>query len=190
MNKNIESESSHLPAEGEYHYPWLRTVMLIVVYGALMVFLWHFPSEGGRTFFRTLFRGLLYVLAGVGVVGVTLVLLLFVLPSLPVPPEEEDEDWNDEEDWDDEDYEDEGVYISTVIPARSLYVSAFKKRETEPQVWNVLYELEDELECIILADAFSGIIAVTEVGGAAANDNIRMIRERLKRAGFSVRNPH
>ena len=183
MTEHNESQQPYTSGEEVYHYPWLRTVMIIVVYGALMVFLWHFPSTGGRTFFRTLFRGLLYVFAGVGVVGVTLLLLLFVLPSVSLPPEEDGDD-------EDEDYVDaEDIFIETVFPARAIVVPAFRNPETEPRVWETLYELEEELGGVILADAYSGVVAVTEGGADDETYNIRVIRERLRRAGIASRKP-
>ena len=54
-----------------YRYPWARALMIVVLYGALLVFLWHFPTPGGRTFFQSLFKGFLYVIAGLALVAVT-----------------------------------------------------------------------------------------------------------------------
>ena len=168
-----------------YRYPWARALMFIVLYGALLVFLWHFPTPGGRAFFQALFKGFLYVIAGLALIGVTAIFFLF-FPLPPVPEKLRDgladDVYNDEED---DDFDD------TISPARSLMVPAFKSSDVEPHVWEILYALEHEYQpdCDILADAYTGIIAVSEEDEEETDYILSEIRSRLKAAGIAVRNP-
>ena len=181
MNEHIETEPLKTSEENSYRYPWARSLMLIVLYAALMIFLWHFPTAGGRTFFRDLFRGLLTVVAGLAVVGVTLLLVLLVLPAPRIP---EDDDMYDE---------DEAEYdfapLDSVIPAYSILVPALKKPETEPFVWDLLGALEQEFGGMMLADTATGIVTVTEIDAETAAYNVEEIRARLKQAGITSRRP-
>lgn len=183
MNEPDNSEKT-IPSDLEpYRYPWARSLMLLVVYGALMVFLWHFPTAGGRAFFRDLFRGLLTVAAGVAVVGVTALVFLFILPAPAIPPDD-DTFYDDEEslDYDSQDF-------GHILTARAIMVSALKKRETEPLVWEVLSEMEEVLDCVILGDAYTGIVAVSEDRAETDTYNVQQIIARLKAAGIAVRRP-
>jgi hypothetical protein len=95
---------------------------------------------------------------------------------------------NADVEWEDED----GVALGGVYPARSLLVPDFKLPEVEPEVWDILYEIEDEMQpaSVISADAYTGIISVAEGSeGPAANALLNEIRSRLRRAGISVRVP-
>jgi hypothetical protein len=168
-----------------YRYPWARALMIVVLYGALLVFLWHFPTPGGRTFFQALFKGFLYVIAGLALVGVTVVFFLF-FPIPPVPEKLKDglvDDADADEDDDD--------YTGAVLPARSLMVPAFKSPEVEPRIWEVLYafQREYEFDFDILADAYTGIIAVVEEDEKEAEYILNEIRSQLKAAGIAVRSP-
>ncbi len=173
---DIEGKSSH--------YPWARALMMVVLYGALLVFLWHFPTPGGRIFFQNLFRGFLYVLAGLALVIVTIVFLLFL--PLPLPKTLSDEGKGDEEE--EESYETDDV-MGEVFSARSLSVPSFKNVGVESKVWDILYDLQDDLEpkCLIVADPAAGIIAVTDDDDIEAERILRALRLRLKNAGIAVR---
>jgi hypothetical protein len=177
---NLDQKSE---AQAPYRYPWARALMILVLYGALLVFLWHFPTPGIRSFFRNLLGGVLYLLAGVGLLIVTFIfVMLFPLPPLPLPADNADVEWEDED----------GVALGGVYPARSLLVPDFKLPEVEPEVWDILYEIEDEMQpaSVISADAYTGIISVAEGSeGPAANALLNEIRSRLRRAGISVRVP-
>ncbi|HQE92722.1 MAG TPA: hypothetical protein PLH19_08230 [Anaerolineae bacterium] len=169
-----------------YHYPWARALMVLVLYGALLVFLWHFPTPGGRAFFQTLFRGFLYVLAGLGLVAVTVIFFLF----FPLPQQ-----WNRKIEalnaGAEGDYEaEEG--LGGVFTARSLLIPAFKSPDVESRVWDILYDLESELDpdCVIAADARSGIITITDDDEEETDYILREIRSRLKSADIAVRSPH
>ncbi|HOT90027.1 MAG TPA: hypothetical protein PLJ78_01590 [Anaerolineae bacterium] len=160
--------------------------MIIVLYGALLVFLWHFPTPGGRAFFQSLFRGFLYILAGLALVIVTFIFFLF----FPLPPQRASADQNvdteEDEDFDEEEGEG-GIYS-----ARTLLVPSFKNADVEARVWDILYDLEGELnpDCIIAADARSGIIMVTDDDEEEADYILHEIRTRLKKAGIAVRSAH
>jgi len=182
MKENPESESVLPATEEPYRYPWARSLMLIVLYGALLVFLWHFPTPGGRVFFRDLFRSLLTIMAGLAIVGVTLLVLLFILPAVPMP--ELDEAYDE-----DEAEMDDFVDLSTVLPSSAILVPALKKPATEPEILDLLYDLEPELDGIVLADSKTGIITVAEVGATAASYLIGRIRAYLKQAGYTTRSP-
>ncbi len=174
--------------EKTYHYPWARALMIVVLYGALLVFLWHFPTEGGRAFFQTLMRGFLYILAGLALLVVTFIFfLLFPLPPLREPA---DKEAHEDEDTYEEDYQAEGGVYS----ARTLLVPQFKNADAdvEARVWNILYDLEADLNpnCIITADAQAGIITVTDDDEGEARDILRELRIRLKSAGIAVSSAH
>jgi hypothetical protein len=169
-----------------YHYPWARALMIVVLYGALLVFLWHFPTPGGRAFFQSLFRGFFYLLAGLALLAVTAIFFLF----FPLPPQRSKK--TDEFAAGDEDVYEGEEGLGGVFTARSLLVPAFKNPEVESRVWDILYELEGELnlDCVIAADARSGIITITDDDEAETDYVLREIRSRMKSAGIAVRNPH
>jgi hypothetical protein len=168
-----------------YRYPWARALMIVVLYGALLIFLWHFPTPGGRAFFQTLFKGFLYVLAGLALTVVTVIFFLF-FPIPPVP--EKLKNGLDEDAYLDDDQDD---FAGEVLPARALLVPAFKSPEVEPRVWETLYAFEREyqLEGDILADAYTGVIAVTEDDEEETEYILNEIRSRLKAAGIAFRGP-
>jgi len=157
--------------------------MIVVLYGALLVFLWHFPTPGGRAFFQTLFKGFLYAFAGVALVGVTII--FFLLFPIPPVPEKLRGELGDDVYLD----EDEITFTGDVFPARSLLVPAFKSTEVEPRIWEMLYALQRDYapDSEIFADAYTGIIAVSELDDADVV--LDELRSRLKAAGIVYRNP-
>ena len=168
-----------------YRYPWARALMLVVLYGALLIFLWHFPTPGGRAFFQTLFKGFLYVIAGLALVAITVVFfLLFPIPPVPVKLKNgfEDDVYLDD---------DRDNFVGAVLSARSLLVPAFKSSQFAPHVWETLYAFEQEYqpEVDILADPFTGIIAVNDDDEEEATHILNEIRSRLKAAGIATRSP-
>jgi hypothetical protein len=167
-----------------YRYPWARALMIVVLYGALLVFLWHFPTPGGRAFFQALFKGFLYVLAGLALIGVTVIFFLF-FPIPPAPEKQTGDLVGDAYDEDDDDFH------SAVVPVRSLMVPAFKSPEVEPRVWEILYTLQRdyEFDYDILADPSTGIVAVVDEDEEEAAYILDGIRSNLKTAGIAVRNP-
>lgn len=170
--------------EKTYRYPWARALMIVVLYGALLVFLWHFPTPGGRAFFQSIFRGFLYIFVGLALVAVTGVFFLF----FPLPPGRvrADKDVFDEEDT----YEDDDAF-GGVFAARSLLVPSFKNPAIEPRVWDILYDVQQELDVdfTVVADAQAGMIAVMDEIEEETEYVLREIRSRLRSAGIAVRNP-
>lgn len=168
-----------------YRYPWARALMLVVLYGALLIFLWHFPTPGGRAFFQALFKGFLYVIAGLALIGVTAIFFLF-FPLPPVPEKLKD-------DLVDDAYADENDddFVGAVVPVRSLMVTAFKSPEVEPRIWEILYTLQRDyqFDYDILADPSTGIVAVVDEDEEEAEYILDEIRSRLKAAGIAVRTP-
>jgi hypothetical protein len=167
-----------------YHYPWARALMLVVLYGALLVFLWHFPTPGGRAFFQTLFKGFLYVIAGLALVAVTAIFVLF-FPLPPMPEKRADGLAGDA-------YDEDGDYFhSAVVPVRSLMVPTFKSTDVEPRIWEILYTLQRDFEFDydILADPSTGIVAVVNEDEEEAEYILDEIRSNLKAAGIAVRSP-
>ena len=177
MEKSTETKA--------YRYPWARALMLVVLYGALLVFLWHFPTPGGRAFFQTLFKGFLYVIAGLALVAVTAIFVLFF--PLPPVPEKLKDDLADDAYID----EDGDEFVGDVLPARSLMAPAFKSPEVEPRIWEILFAFQNEYggDFDILADAYTGIIAIVEEDEEEAAYVLDEIRSRLKAAGIAVRSP-
>lgn len=168
-----------------YRYPWARALMIVVLYGALLVFLWHFPTPGGRAFFQALFKGFLYVLAGLALIGVTIVFFLF-FPIPPVPEKLKDDLMDDAYTAEDDD-----TFTGAVLSARSLMVPAFKSPQFESHVWETLYAFEHEYqpEIDILADSHTGIIAVNDDDEEEARYILNELRSRLKAAGIAARSP-
>ena len=165
------------------HYPWARALMMIVLYGALLIFLWHFPTEGGRVFFQTLFNGFLYGIAALVLIAITLaVLLLFpVPPFLSVELESVEEPLE-------EDADDASGFYQTIFPGRVVLVSALKDAVREAEVWSVLYEIKDELEPggSIIVDVQGGAIGVLDGEANEADLLINEIQKRLRKAKISV----
>lgn len=166
--------------EKPYRYPWERALLVVVLYGSLLIFLWYFPTEGGRAFFQILFRGVFYALAGVLLLAITFVFFLF----FPLPPASEEKSELtpvEEED-----------FWTGVVSAQAVMVPAFRKANVESQVWDVLHKIENNLEVtsLIVADPDSGIIAVVEEDSEETAFVLHEISERLRQMGITVRVPH
>lgn len=165
-----------------YRYPWLRTLFLLVLYAALLIFLWYFPTETGRRFFRTLFEGFLYVGAGLVLVGITFLLFVFIMPVLPSPEVEDEEDL--------EDFPLE-VFPLDVVEARSLAIPALLEPANAATVWDLLLEVSEQFGdlVIITVDEETGIVSVTAPDRSMATRMVRSIRKYMQRSGFTVRKP-
>jgi len=170
-----------------YRYPWARALMIVVLYGALLVFLWHFPTPGGRAFFQSLFKGFLYIFAGLALIGVTVVFVLF----FPIPPVPEKKKNAFLDDGYSVEYEDGDDYPGSVYSMCSLMAPTFKNPGVEQRVWEILYSIErdEEFGCDIFADLESGVIAVSDEDEEEASYVLDEIRSRLKAAGIAVRSP-
>jgi hypothetical protein len=183
MNEDEHFIEDATIGEKKQRYPWLRALMMVVLYGALMIFLWHFPTEGGRAFFQDLFRAFLYIGVGLVLVGITaLFLLLFPFPAIPLPKSYADVQDNDYAYDDDDDFG--GVY-----DAQSLMIPTIDRADIETRVWAILEALESDMDPsnFILFDPDTGIITVMNVDDG--DDLFGEVRARLKRAGITTRAP-
>ncbi|HNT73760.1 MAG TPA: hypothetical protein PKH77_01940 [Anaerolineae bacterium] len=165
-------------------YPWARALLVIVLYGALLVFLWHFPTEGGRVFFQDLFRGFLYVIAGLLLVGITLLFFVF----LPLPArllERIDSDADDV----DEDAEDRVAEV--VFSGRAFMIPGLQTADNEAAVWEILYAIETDFkpEATICLDAHSEILTITDDDPEELDFLIEEIRTRLRALKLMLRAP-
>lgn len=174
--------------ERPYRYPWARALMVFVLYGALLVFLWHFPTSGGRAFFQAVFKGFLYIFAGLALIAVTVVFLFF-FPIPPLPAKMQDKLVEREYADDDEAaYDDDGGGIFT---GRAVLVPTFKDPQVESRVWDILEAIQSDLDFYrtVVADVDTGVIAVTDDDDDEARAVLRELRSRLKKAGIAVRAP-
>ncbi len=176
-------------------YPWAKALMIIVLYGALLVFLWHFPIPAVETFFRNVMRGFLYIFAGLVLILLTiLAFLFFPIPPLPESWTEGMDEW-DEEDYDEDEYEewDEELPIPdmTSMLARSLKLSNYRLADHEDVVWDVLDDviMTSDAMAFVAFDPMPGVITVTDLAPEETNELIGEIRGRLEAAGFKVRTP-
>ena len=188
------------------HYPWLRNLFFVVLYAAIVIFLWHFPTEGGRQFFQNLLRGIVYILAGLAVVGVALLLFMFILPVFPGMEEDEEEEDDDEyEEYD----EDEGFPLIDqedflellesltadelrLVEGRSVAVPALQDPQRAEMVLDILHDMVDETDDqgTLIADRHTGVIMVEGKGDEqAAARLLRDVRTHLRREGIKVRQP-
>lgn len=166
------------------HYPWARALLVIVLYGALLVFLWHFPTAGGRQFFQGLFRGFLYVIAGLVLVGITLLFLIF----LPLPAwllkEVDREAVESEEDV-------AAGSAGGVFSGHAFVIPGVKNANNESAVWEILYNLEEDFrpEATICLDAQNEILSVTDEDPEEVSFLIDEIRVRLRELKLTLRSP-
>jgi hypothetical protein len=173
--------------------------MILVLYGALLVFLWHFPIPAVETFFRNLMRGFLYILAGLVLVLITvLVFLFFPFPPLPEAwvegiegMEEGGNEWEEDEyaEWDEE-FPIPDVDITSML-ARTLKLSNYRLAEHENIIWEILDEvmITSDAMAFVAFDPMPGVITVTDLDPEETNELLAKIRERLKDEGFKVRTP-
>jgi len=171
------------------HYPWARVLMIVVLYGALLFFLWHFPSQGGRVFFQNLFKGFLYLLAGLALIGVTILAFTFIPVPLSWAIPRLDDAFDDEDEY--EEYEDVDGGVSDIFTGRALMIPTLKSVEGETEVWDILRYLEEDFQpdCIISLDPDTGILMVSEEDPDEADFLINEIRARLRQAKISARTP-
>ncbi len=184
-------------------YPWLRNLFFVVLYAAILIFLWHFPTEGGRQFFQKLLWGIVYILAGLAVVGGAVLVFMFILPAFP--EEEEDEEYDEYEEYDeDEDFsliDQEGFREllesltadeMRVVEGRSVAVPALQDPQRAEMVLDILRDMVDTADDpgTLVADRHTGVIMVEGEGDEQATARLlRDVRTRLRREGIKVRQP-
>ncbi|NBD35449.1 MAG: hypothetical protein GVY30_05570 [Chloroflexi bacterium] len=191
---------TNIPEEQERHgYPWAKALMIIVLYGALLVFLWHFPIPAVETFFRNVMRGFLYIFAGLGLVLITILAFLF-FPFPPLPEawmegmedgmgEWDGDEYDEYEEWDEE-FPIPDVDVSSLL-ARSLKLSNYRLADHESIIWEILDEvmITSDAMAFVAFDPMPGVITVTDLDPDETNELLAKIRERLKDEGFKVRTP-
>ncbi len=165
-------------------YPWMRSILLLLLYGAAMVFLWNFPEAGGREFFRTLMHGFVYVLAGLVILGITVLLIAALVPSQDKKKDEEKE----EKDSQAAAYQGKRRGKAAVSAGRVLTVPALLDPSQADQVWEIVESEAEEQRtgCPVTVDESSGTIAIAETNELEARLLLRGIRERMRQAGLIV----
>ena len=186
------------------HYPWLRNLFFVVLYVAILIFLWHFPTEGGRQFFQNLLRGIVYILAGLAVVGSAVLVFMLILPVFPGMEEDEEEDDEYEEYDEDEDFplidrEDFRELLESLtademrlVEGRSVAVPALLHPEHAEEIWDILSDVIDTADepCALIVDERAGIITIDGKEDEQVTTRLaRDIRNRLREGGMSVRKP-
>ena len=190
---------TNIPEEQERHgYPWAKALMILVLYGALLVFLWHFPIPVAETFFRNLMRGFLYILAGLVLILITVLAFLFF--PFPPLPESWTEGMEDMDEWDEDEEEfgewDEEFQVPvpegmTSMLARSLKLGNYRLADHESVVWDILDEVivTSNVLALVAFDPMPGVITVTDLDPDETNKLLAEIRNRLTDEGFKVRTP-
>lgn len=163
-----------------YRYPWARSLFLVVLYAAFLVFLWFFPLPALRSFFQRLLMGFVYAGAALVIVAITFFILTAVLPPIPLPDEDADEDW------------DEAEAGPDVLSGYAMAVPALMDPDRADVVWQIIDEIvmDTATFATITVDEQTGIIAVTDE--MFEPDVVRLvhdIRERLRDAHLIVRKP-
>ncbi len=164
--------------EDTYRYPWLRNLFLLVLYVALLIFLWHFPLEGARLFFRVLMRGFLYLIAGLILAGGSVLLFLLFAPPLSEYENMEDEDIDA--------FLDEGMVL---LPGHSLGIPQLRNPAQAQVVWEVLSEFENSTseESVLIVDEQAGIVILSAEIAWEADELLHQLSRHLVDAGFKVK---
>ncbi len=187
-------------------YPWLRNLFFVVLYAAILIFLWHFPTEGGRQFYQNLLRGIVYILAGLAVGGGAVLVFMFILPAFP--EEEGDEEYDEDDEYDEYDGDEDFPLIDRedflellesltvdemrVVEGRSVAVPALQDPQRAEMVLDILRDMVDAADDpgTLVADRHTGVIMVEGEGDEQATARLlRDVRTRLRREGIKVRQP-
>jgi hypothetical protein len=164
-----------------YRYPWARSLFLVVLYAALIVFLWFFPLPALQSFFQRLLMGFLYAGAALVIVIITFVTFTAVLPPISMPEDTVDEVWE----------EDNGAGPD-VLSGYAIAVPALMDPGKAEVVWQIIDEvaMDTTTFATITVDEGTGIISVTdEVFESNVGDLVHDIRMRLRDARLNVRKP-
>ncbi len=166
--------------EDRYRYPWLRNLFFVVLYVALLIFLWHFPLEGPQLFLRTLMRGFLYLLAGLVILGVTALVVLAILP-----PVEEDLVSNSEFD----------PFLDgemLMLSGCALGVPRLKDSAKTEDVWQALesFQAQTEEPSTLMIDDQNGVLMLAADEPWLADDLLHELSRHLKDAGIKVKRVH
>jgi hypothetical protein len=155
-----------------YRYPLLRNLFLLVLYVAFLIFLWHFPAPLIRDFFRTLFQSLLYVLAGVVLVGLTVLLFFTLLPNIELRTDvvESLEDLPER----------------VLLEGRTLKVPALRDQQKHEQIGATLLDLSASMDVPWTAavDDRAGVLTIFVGENSDIQWVVRTIQDTLRDAGF------
>jgi hypothetical protein len=163
--------------EDRYRYPWLRNLFFVVLYVALLIFLWHFPLEGPQIFLRNLMRGFLYLLAGLVVLGATALVVLAILP----PAEEELVSNSDFEPFMD------GEML--MLSGYALGVPVLTDSARAEDVWLALerFQAQTEEPSTLIIDERTGVLMLAADEPWLADDLLHELSRHLKDAGIKVK---
>lgn len=175
----MQDETLDVEVENRDPYPWARSLLVVVLYLSLLVFLWHFPGEGVRLFVRNLFKGFGYVLAGLALVVVTLLALTLI--PLPFAVREEEDDDDEVEDW-----------APVTLPGRVLMIPDLKSSSRVSRILDVLYEFSREQDfpaSLLVTDTTYGALTVAVDEDEDADWVLSEVKTRLREAGIRVHLP-
>jgi hypothetical protein len=159
-----------------YRYPWIRNLFFVVLYVALLIFLWHFPAPAVRAFMRNLLQGLLYLLAGLALVGISVLLFIEILPRLELQTGlvESLEDLPD----------------GTLFEGRSFKIPALKNPKNHRRIWETLTDLKasSDQTWTAVVDEDTGVLTVVLYEDTDIQQVLRSVKEGLQQAGFRTQN--
>jgi hypothetical protein len=162
-------------------YPWARALLVIVLYISLLLFLWHFPTNGVRLFFRNLIAGFGYVVAGLALIGLTVGVFFLIPPPLIVRGVGEEEAAPTED-----------VEVGCVRLGRVLMVPAIRQGDRMLEIWDLLDNLLADLDSKGTFVIDQKVGAVTVVGDD--DEDVETLLDeayaRLQEEGFRARFPH
>ena len=160
-----------------YRYPWARNLFFVVLYIGLLIFLWHFPIQNVRLFFRDLMGGFLYLLAGLAILALT----AFLVFSL-MPPALDDPNMG----VDFEALEDQEVFA---LDGEVLGVPALRDPGKAEKVWETLRAFQDtiEISMALIIDERAGVVMVSSDDSWRHSDLLHDLSRQLMDAGFKVK---
>jgi hypothetical protein len=176
----MQDETLDVDVSERKSYPWARSLLIIVLYISLLIFLWHFPAAGVQRFFRNLMTGFGYLLAGLALVGLTLLALMLIPAPLSIQSYE-DMSEGDEDDW-----------APFTLPGRVMMIPALKNASKAPEIIDLIYDFAADHEItstLLVTDVVHGALSV-----AADEDEdiawiLNGIKARLREADIRVHNP-
>jgi hypothetical protein len=158
-----------------YRYPWARNLFFVVLYIGLLFFLWHFPVQSVRLFFRDLMGGFLYLLAGLAILAVTALLVLSLLPPALDDPNVDFEALEEQE-----------VFA---IDGEVLGVPALRDPGKAEKVWETLETFQEtvEISMALVIDEHAGVVMVSSDDSWRNSDLLHDLSRQLMDAGFKVK---
>ncbi len=160
-----------------YRYPWARNLFFVVLYVGLLIFLWRFPVESMRVFFRDLMGGFLYLVAGLILLGVTVLLVITLMP--PVFDDSEVGIGFDE-------FEDEDILT---VEGRVLGVPALRDPLKVGEAWDSLRAFQEntDVPTALVVDERAGVIMIFSAEGWGDPQLVHDLSRHLVDEGFKVK---